>query len=257
MKDCCIIMFHQGWTDIILCIGIVFYNLKYYNKIILLMREDAKDMINFIFRFNNNIKIIYINKNNLDNPNIRKYYIDNIIKINNNKISNDDILLYGEISKCHYGKHSNYKSIKCNPGDKYYFYNTYNIDSIESIKSFNIIRDYDLENNKYEEIIRKYGKKYVIVFNDYKRNLCINPDYIINKNLPTVNLCKSSTICFDMLRVLHESSEIHILSTFWSLIIYQLQKKYNLFKDIPIFFHSRIRNNYCDFLYENHNWIIC
>jgi hypothetical protein len=256
MEKKCIILFHQGWTDIILCIGLVFYNLKYYDEIYLLIRDDSKDMINFIFRNNDNVKTIFIKNDLLNNSNVRKNYIYNIAS--KYSISNDNILLYGGcLTHCGYGKHNNYKSINCNEGSKDYFYSTYNIDSIECINSFNISRDYTLENNKYEEIISKIGNNYVIVFNDIKRNLFINNNYIVNKELPTFNLCESSTICFDMIKVINESKEIHILSTFWSLIIYNLQKKYNLFMNIPIYFHNEVRNDYYSFLYENTNWIIC
>ena len=39
------LLFHQGWTDIILCIGLIFYNLNNYSNVVLLIREDSKDMI--------------------------------------------------------------------------------------------------------------------------------------------------------------------------------------------------------------------
>ena len=252
----CIILFHQGWTDIILCIGLVFYNLKYYDEIYLLIRDDSKDMISFIFRHNYNVKTIFINKHELDDSSMRKNHIYNIAS--KYSISNNNILLYGGcLSPCGYGKHNNYKPSGFIAGGQDYFYYTYNIDSIESINSFNISRDYILENNKYEEIISKIGNKYVIVFNDKERNLFINNNYIVNKELPTFNLCESSTVCFDMIKVINESKEIHILSSFWSLIIYNLQKKYNLFMNIPIYFHNEARNNYYSFLYKNSNWIIC
>ena len=61
---------------------------------------------------------------------------------------------------------------------------------------------------------------------------------------------------FDMILLIEKSKEIHLISTFWSLIIYLLQKKYNLFKNIPIYLHNYVRNKYYYQLYEDSNWII-
>ena len=44
------ITFHQGYTDIILCIGLIFYNLKKYDKIVLVITRKCSKMIEFIFR---------------------------------------------------------------------------------------------------------------------------------------------------------------------------------------------------------------
>ena len=167
MEKKCIILFHQGWTDIILCIGLVFYNLKYYDEIYLLIRDDSKDMISFIFRNNDNVKTIFIKKNYLDNSNVRKNHIYNISS--KYSISDDNILLYGGcLSHGGYGKHNNYKSFKCIGGSKDYFYSTYNIDSTECINSFNISRDYTLENNKYEEFVTAQPRSKITLFSIFQ-----------------------------------------------------------------------------------------
>ena len=62
----CIVMFHQGWTDIILCIGLIFYNLDIYKQVILIIRDDSENLIRFIFRNNKNIVLNFIKKNLLD-----------------------------------------------------------------------------------------------------------------------------------------------------------------------------------------------
>jgi hypothetical protein len=66
----------------------------------------------------------------------------------------------------------------------------------------------------------------------------INPKFFINKNLPVFNLSDSSNIIIDMIKIIEKAKEIHLTSTFWSIIIYYLQLKYNLFNNIPIFLHS-------------------
>tara|TARA_Y100000996_G_scaffold415577_1_gene411369 strand:- start:2743 stop:3534 length:792 start_codon:yes stop_codon:yes gene_type:complete len=237
------VMFHQGWTDIILCIGLIFYNLDNYSNVVLLMREDSKDMIDFIFRNIININIIYINKKLLDTD--YKYKV-----IAEYKNKNFDINLYGG------SLNKNINHIPKDIANKYHFYKSYSIDENLSIQNFKIERNYQLEDNKYKYLINKIGDKYVIIFDDKDRNLSIDKSKIINKNLPTFNLCNSSKICFDLIKIIENAEEIHILSTFWSLIIYQLQKKYNLFNKNNIYFHDSRRSGYYSSLYENNNWII-
>jgi hypothetical protein len=229
------IAFYQGWTDIILCIGLVFYNLKTKN-INLIIRYDSSEMINFIFRNiqKNKLNIIYTNK-----------------CLNSNKVCWDNYLK--EITN-----NSKYKFYAGAGGDKYGFYKDYGIDPNESINSFLIDRDIELEKNMYDKVTKEIGVDYIVIMNDVKRKICINEKYISDtyKKLPRFNLCNCSKICFDMLTVIENAKEIHIFSTFWSLIIYQLQKKYNMYNDKKIFFHNSVRDGYFFKLYENNNWII-
>jgi hypothetical protein len=236
-------MFHQGWTDIILCIGLIWYNLDNYKNVVLIIRNDSEKLIGFIFRNIKNIHIDFIDKKLLDNIHYRNNVFDTYTK------HGYDINLYGGSI--------NQKVIPISSnGDKYYFYKTYNIDENLSIQNFIIERDYELEDTTYKQLINEIGDKYVIIFDDKNRKLSINRSKIVNKEIPQFNLCESSKICFDLIKILENSQEIHILSTFWSLIIYQLQKKYGLFKNIPIYFHESVRPGYYNSLYENNNWLI-
>ena len=36
-----LLKFHQGWTDIILCLGLIYYYSKISNKLVVIMRNDA------------------------------------------------------------------------------------------------------------------------------------------------------------------------------------------------------------------------
>jgi len=167
------------------------------------------------------------------------------------KYPNSDFLPYGGVFA---PKISN---IEYNDGSSKYFYEVFTtkpIDSIESINSFIIDRDYDLENKKYNEIVKNIGLNYILINEDVSRNFIINKK-IINENLTLFNINNSSQMCFDMIKVIENAKEIHLISTFWSLIIYNLQKKYGLFNNIPIYFHNYVRNGYYDFLYRDSNWI--
>ena len=45
-----IISISNGYTDFLSCISIVFYNLELYTDIILYVRDDLKNLCDFIFR---------------------------------------------------------------------------------------------------------------------------------------------------------------------------------------------------------------
>ena len=61
-----ILYFHQGWTDIINCLALINYYCERYNKIYLIMREDANELINFYRNNINNLDILYENKGNIE-----------------------------------------------------------------------------------------------------------------------------------------------------------------------------------------------
>ena len=46
-----------------------------------------------------------------------------------------------------------------------------------------------------------------------------------------------------MIKVLENAKEIHLIESTYSIAIYLLQKKYNMFENIPIYFHTYVRNN--------------
>ena len=118
---------------------------------------------------------------------------------------------------------------KVNKGGYTFFYKNHDVPIY-----FNIPRDLELENNKYNDFKKKYNKKYIIINEDVSRNLKIDRKYLSNEYL-IFNINNSSNIIFDMIKILENSEEIHTISTFWSLIILLLQKKYNLFKNKDIF----------------------
>ena len=235
MNDNCLLGFHQGWTDIIICIGLIFYNLEKYKKVTLLIREDSKPMFDYIFRNITNIEILYFIKSNEGG----------FVSKMRNKYSNYDQLFYGFCSA--------QKGIKAGSYD--FFYKQFGVNSEESINKFIIDRDLNIELLKYNEITNKIGKEYIIVNEDSNRNLKINRDKI-NSTLPLFNLNNCSDINFDMIMTIENAKELHIISTFWSAIIYLLQKKYNLFSNIPIYLHNYVRSGYYSFLYPYSNWIV-
>ena len=86
-----ILYFHQGWTDIINCIAIINYYCKLYDLIYLIMREDAKELVNFYVKNIKNIKIFYEEKINI-NENGIPFVIN---KYKNLNLENNDFIGIG------------------------------------------------------------------------------------------------------------------------------------------------------------------
>ena len=53
-----ILCFHQGWTDIINCLPLINYYAKKYEKLKVIMREDAKALVEFYTKHLQNIEFM-------------------------------------------------------------------------------------------------------------------------------------------------------------------------------------------------------
>jgi len=238
----CKIIFHQGWTDIIICLGIIFYNLKRYNEVVLIIRKDSFEMCNYIFRHHGNLIIEYFDKDmeTSDVPLLLNKYPGYILFAHGmafvNKIKNN---------------------IPYNIGDSKYFYQVFTTEEInanEFINSFNIDREVVPENDYYNKIVNSVGHNYIIINEDPVRGFNIDRKKI-NSDLPLININASTKKIFDAIKAIENAKEIHTISTFWSIIIYLLQKKFNLFKNIPIYFHDYVRGGHYSWLYNDSGWI--
>ena len=70
-----ILYLHNGWTDIINCLALINYYCKLYDKIYLIMREDAKELVNFYIKDIKNLEIFYEEKKNINNDGIYFFFI--------------------------------------------------------------------------------------------------------------------------------------------------------------------------------------
>jgi hypothetical protein len=221
-----ILYFHQGWTDIINCLALINYHCKLYDKIYLIMREDAKPMLDFYTKDIKNLQIFYENKQTIDPT----YGFEHVI----NKYSNlrlREVELLGiachdvhrkDGFKCAFSKqHNTFVNA---------FYESYNISFNTRITDFNFTRDKELENSTYEKFINMHGNEYVL----YHENI-ENYDHS-NK---MVNLNGISDIFFDMIQVLENALEIHLLDSAWAAFIYQLDAKYKLFQNKKIVLYAK------------------
>jgi hypothetical protein len=218
-----ILYFHQGWTDIINCLGLINYYCNKYDKIYLLIREDAKNLIDFYITDLIKVQPLYETK---DTENLSFDYV-----INKYKITNYDLLGIGIHASVRNDEYRDKYSITCKNEIFFVeaFYISYNIPYITRINDFTFTRNYDLEKTTYQNFVNKYGNDYIIyheVIRDYDESKTI------------VNLNGISDTFFDMITVLENALEIHLLDSVWGAFIYQLDAKYKLFKNKKIILYA-------------------
>ena len=237
-----ILYFHQGWTDIINCLSLINYYCNLYDKIYLIIRDDSKELVDFYIRSLNNVEVLYINKNILDNSNIIDY-----LHNNQNNILDNDYLFHGGHDYLRKDIYIN-KFINTNYSFVKAFFELYNISYITRINNFEFERNYELENSTYDKFIKIYSKNYILYHEI--------TEYNNSKNITSINLNASSNIFFDMIKVLENAIEIHLLDSVWGAFIYLLDAKYGLFKNKNIYLYPK--RGYISMFHEPvklDNWI--
>lgn len=215
---------HQGWTDIINCLPLLnYYKEKECKNIYFIIREDAKDLVKFYTK-DLNINILLIPKKILDSCNIL-----NILNHINITINNNDLIKFHGMFDSFRKDEYNFAFSKSNDFFSTRFYTAYNINPNIRINYFNITRNIEIENNIYNNFIIKYGTEYILTHGDI--------DISKNNNFCYVKLDEISTTFFDMITVLLNAKEIHLIDSAWAVIIFLLERRYNIFsnKNITIY----------------------
>jgi len=115
------------------------------------------------------------------------------------------------------------------------FYESQNLDYKIRISNFTFNRNYELENITYNNFIDRHGEKYILYHSDNKTILL--EKHIINNKNNSVNLHNATNIFYDYIKILEKSNEIHLVDSSWAVFIYLLDIKYNIFKDINIYYY--------------------
>jgi len=237
---------HQGWTDILNCLPLINYYSSKYELIYFIVRDDAKEFVNFYIKNLGNVKPIYCNKEKvLDSINIKNYLKD----VHN--------LYKGQF--LFHGCHDIYRTDKFHQAysrNTYYFvesfYVLYNIPYSARIDYFNFERDTKLEEETYNNFINKYGDKYILhhEIHDKTNNL-------IDSSIPYINLNDVSPTFFDYIKIIENSIELHLLDSVWAALIYMIDAKYKLFSNKKFYVYCR-RYHYEMFLkpITLNNWIL-
>lgn len=222
-----LLIFHQGWTDIVNCLPLINYYTNIFELVYLLIREDSKDLIEYYTSHINNLKILY--------GNYQTGYDDVMECINSHKdTQNIRFLFHGLYDNFRIDNYKNRFQQKMeleSPFFVEYFYSSYDIDYITRVKDFEFIRDYELENIIYQEFINKNGTRYILYHSDCVYQKITN--YLDNTNY--IDLNQISMKFFDYIKVLENSIELHLLDSVWAAIVYLLDTKYKLFCEKKVY----------------------
>jgi hypothetical protein len=224
MKTEGVVCFHQGWTDIINCLSLISFYLQRYKKLYILIREDAVPLVSYYIQsVANSVSLIAVDKNILDT--ITPLHILDYLAININTV---DLLFHGNFDifrgdffSGRFATHGHTCFVKS-------FYELYGISPAARISCFTLERNMELENKVYANFIETYGNTYAL---HHEVSDCIPTGTM---TMCYVNLAERSQVFFDMIKVLENAKEIHLLDSVWAAILYLLQGQYGICEHIPV-----------------------
>jgi hypothetical protein len=244
---------HQGFTDIFNCLAHIDYyiSLDKYSTLCCIIREDAKDIVNFYCRNKSN------NKTNVICIYFSLSYLDHIVHSGNFdvyqhyksvlQISDYDSLFLGIPDK-HCTNHYKNKFFSINDTNWCKrFYTVYGIDYDVRYKFFNVCRDENLENSEYLKFITKNGNNYSLSHSVDKSKITSTSDNIID-------LTNTSTIFFDYIKILENAKELHLIDSVWAILVYLLNCKYGLFNNHKVVIYCRIGEGHKFFFTDSFNF---
>jgi hypothetical protein len=218
-----VLLFHQGWTDIINSIGLIHYLSAKYERLYVLIRDDARDLMFYIFSDLND-KIVPIT---LHIDSFTRIHPHDIIEMAGLEVDQVGLHLHGIYDV--YGREP-YNEVH-NPAleDGMFFtesfYTPYGIPYSVRTEWFDISRDKEREQEVYEVFTQRYGK-------DYGLKHLVDAN---SSDFPIIELDKISDYFFDMFMVLEHAKEIHVIDSVWAAVIYHLQAKYGICSSIPVY----------------------
>lgn len=222
MKDA-VLYFHQGFSDIINCLPLVTFFKKQYDILHVVIRQECLEMLSFYVRHLDNICIIPIPHNTA---------IGNFINIYNY----GDILFFGDFDIFRNDQYNGIYNRRPKIATMSFvelFYTPYGIDYIHRIESFELYRDYDMENEKYTNVVKDM-KEYIL----YHDNNIVE---ILPKkqDCNIIQLDHVSNMFFDCIKILENSKEIHMIDSVWACLTYLIDCKYKLFHDKKIYIYCK------------------
>lgn len=245
-----LIVFHQGFSDIISCLPLVNYYSKTYEQLSIIIREDFKETVDFYLKGLPNVNVLYFDINRL-----RKYLNPSQLI----DISDDtDKLFHGSYDA--YRNENDPYRLRFNESIFYGvgFYEFYGINVMEKIQNFTITRDFESEDILYQSVIKDDDD--FIVYHENNINKVNKSTVYRNINLDSI-----SSNLFNTIKLLEKAKEIHVVDSVWSILCYLLDTKYGLFKDKKVYIYPfKERSGSCIWFkdktrvtpFKPENWII-
>ena len=211
-----LLYFHQGWTDIVNCLPLIHYYSYYKPNLKVIVRSDARELIEYTCNTLKNVNFIYVDKLILD----RNIDLQQIIP----EYHDYEILFHGMHDIMRNDEYKNIWIQNKNNTSHFVkkFYKLYNISFEESLSLFNFERDINAETEllyAFEQFI----KKPYLIFHEpsyFDLNIKIN-------NINSINVNGLSENPFLFIKILQSAHELHLADSFWASIYYLIYFKFN------------------------------
>lgn len=212
MKNNLYIHHHLGLGDHFDCNGMIRYILKErgYNQVTVFSKDNYFSMIDFMYRDNENIKVIKIDKN-------REYQeVKEVVATSTCK--DNDFLLVGHENYDHDAKNKNCWEI---------FYDQVEIPYNVRKDFFHVERDLKEEERVFSKL-NPANEPFLFLHDDKERGFNLNRDHILNKDLRIIENDVTENI-FYFIKILQEAEEIHCMESSFKTLIDLYCEQDNLF----------------------------
>lgn len=212
-----LLYFHQGWEDILLCLPLINLYARKHSRLYVLARQDAYNLLQFYVRGMQNVRCVFVPLEEINRLGVKA--IGDLAS----KITHYELI--GQLDGGRTDSFKNAHQKQAYTLDKL-FYEPYGITSTQRLDAFAFYRDPIQEEVAYTRTVKT--EPYICIHDDPLNNKFT----CVDTSLPIIRL--SSTMFFDMIRVLQHAKEIHLVDSTWAIVCYLMDAKYGLFHQIPI-----------------------
>jgi hypothetical protein len=242
---------YYGYGDWISVNGMVRFLSSKYNKVILVIDSGDIDFVRNLYKDDSAVEVLYysdiqeseFSSNDYLNLQIwdqvqenKKNFFNRFNRIGdlfNFNVSNVDDVCYERLEFPHNFRVGCEDILENNASA---FYVAAGIPKEYRLDNFYYKRDCGSEDEFFAKL--NLPKDYVVIC-DYGTNL-INKNYIQNKDFYLLNINNISEKYFDIIKVIENAKEVHLIENSIALLIYHLQYK-NLMKNVQINIHTYAR----------------
>ena len=217
-----LLLFHQGWTDLFNCLGMVSYNARLYEKLYVVYRADAEPLAEFYSKQYSNVVNLYL-----------PFEIVHMIPSLSSYIAIFD--LPSDIECIGVGQYCVFRTDELK--DRLYltehfwldFYRFFNMDPDCRLRDFEFRRDYALERVKYDKHVNHSWEKYR-VYHD-----CEGARIERQHDMPFLELGQlTDNLFFDCIKILEAAHEMILIDSVWAILAYLIDCRYGVFRHVKI-----------------------
>ena len=214
-----ILLFHQGYTDIINCLPIVSIYQKKYNHLYICIRQECNELLSFYTSPFTNIHIITYNHQSGCPPILHSIHL-----------FDGDLLFFGDWDIHRRDKYKGIYQQRTHGCLVQHFYLLYDLDYNDRITQFSFQRNFECENKKYNEIVNPQCTNYIVCHDTFENKILQLP-----KNIHIIQLDHISNIFFDCIKILENAHEFYFIDSVWACLCYLIDCKYKLFHNKKIY----------------------